>query len=473
MRAHARYLLFRAIGWRLTVLNAVVLCTILLAMTSLLYVIEVATTDAEMNGLLTRTVKQERGEDLVQIVRSGHPVIDPPRPFSPAPRQAFFLLLDVRGHIYEGASYRIPGLPDLASLHAVLSTGVPDMRDVTIQGFHLRLSTVPIRDRNGASIGAIQAYVSLQGRDSELERLVLVLLVGSALGIGLSVLAARFLANHALVPIWQAFEQQEQFVADASHELRAPLALLQADVEVLKRALGLLPASWALTGASKSTEGREDSDAFLSLSRDDVEIVDEMAAEIGHMNTLIADLLTLARYDAGVHSRPREIVHLSELLALLAERMRVQVTQAHLTLHLLLPDDPHGLVIAGDPIALRQLFVILLTNAMSYTPAGGHIWLQGHTGSGSQIQVSVRDTGSGIAVSDLPHLFTRFYRADKARSRHGATTAEHAPVGVGLGLAIAHSIVEQHGGSITVSSPGEGQGSTFTVFLKRVQTNSP
>jgi len=130
-------------------------------------------------------------------------------------------------------------------------------------------------------------------------------------------------------------------------------------------------------------------------------------------------------------------------------------------------------VIAGDPIALRQLFVILLTNAMSYTPAGGHIWLQGHTGSGSQIQVSVRDTGSGIAVSDLPHLFTRFYRADKARSRHGATTAEHAPVGVGLGLAIAHSIVEQHGGSITVSSPGEGQGSTFTVFLKRVQTNSP
>jgi signal transduction histidine kinase len=95
-------------------------------------------------------------------------------------------------------------------------------------------------------VGAIQAYVSLQGRDSELERLLWVLLGGSTLGMLLALLAARFLASRALIPIGRALEQQEQFVADASHELRAPLTLLQADVEVLNRALRPLSASSAV-----------------------------------------------------------------------------------------------------------------------------------------------------------------------------------------------------------------------------------
>jgi signal transduction histidine kinase len=443
-------------------------------MTGVLYGIEAVTTDAELNQLLTQVVQQEEGENLIQTLRSGHPIIDPPRPFLPTPQQAFFLLVDARGTIYEGASTRIAGLPNRAALHAALATGVPDKREVTLEGVHLRLWTVPLRDQAGAAIGAIQTYVSLQGRDSELERLAVVMQAGCAVGLLLSILAASFLAQRALIPIWHTFEQQEQFVADASHELRAPLTLLQADVEVLQRALRCgSPTGREWVGEISDTNGNEDTEAFLVLRQEDVEIIEEMAEEIERMKTLMADLLTLARYDAGMQPRPHEIVPLAQTLARLPERLEGQLAQAQLTLHLVLPEDPHAFMVVGDASALQRLLVILLTNAISYTPIGGHIWLQGAVCSSRQVQISVRDTGQGIAPADLPHLFTRFYRADKARTPHSTSAEIPRADGVGLGLAIAHAIVEQHAGQITATSPGVGQGSTFTVFLPRGSTDAP
>src|SRR6266478_1210581 len=254
MRTSLRDALFSATRWRLTLLNVTVLCTILLLLTGFLYLVEAATTDAEINRLLARMVQQEREEDLVQILQRSQPVIDPPRPFSPAPLQAFFLLVDTQGRVHEGAAYLLPGLPDQGALQKALATRTPDLREITLHGVHLRLATVPVLDHTGKPVGVIQAYVSLAGRDSELERLLLVLLVGSALGIGVSALAARFLAVRALIPVHRAYEQQEQFVADASHELRAPLTLLQADVEVLKRALKPLPSSETGAGNAQGTE---------------------------------------------------------------------------------------------------------------------------------------------------------------------------------------------------------------------------
>ena len=468
MRASSQKQLVRAIGWRLTVLNALVLCGILLLLSGVLYGIEAVATDTQLNQLLTDVVQQEQGEDLVQILRGGHPIIDPPRPFHPTAQQAFFLLVDARGRIYEGASTRLTGLPDLTALHAALATSVPDKREVTLEGLHLRLWTVPIYDQTGRAVGALQAYVSLQGRDSELERLAVVMQAGCALGLLLSLLAARFLARRAMVPIWRAFEQQDQFVADASHELRAPLTLLQADVEVLQRALRpLAPTDHARAEERSSRSGNEDANALLVLRQEDVEIFDEVVEEIGHMKRLLADLLTLARYDAGVQPRPHEIVSLHTILTHLEERWQSQLTQAHLTLHLVLPEDPQALRVVGDATALQRLFLILFTNAMSYTPNGGHIWLQAEHCSHHQIQISMRDTGRGIAASDLPRLFTRFSRADIARTPHSTEARTLGTEGVGLGLAIAHAIVEQHAGHITAASPGVDQGSTFTVFLPR------
>ncbi len=244
MKAPSGHVLFRTLGWRLTLLNGVVLCAILLLLSAALYLSEVIATDAQISQLLTQTVQQEREEDLVQILQSRQPVVDPLRHLSPTPLQAFFLLIDTKGRVHEGASALVAGLPDQEALQRALATGTPDMRESTVDGFHLRLETVSVLDRTGKPVGVIQVYVSLAGRDADLERLLLVLLGGSALAMGVATLAARFLAMSALVPIHRAFAQQEQFVADASHELRAPLTLLQADVEVLKRALQPLPTVW-------------------------------------------------------------------------------------------------------------------------------------------------------------------------------------------------------------------------------------
>ncbi len=454
----------------MTLLNGAVLCTILLLLSGTLYLSEVVATDAQISQLLTQTVQQEREEDLVQNLQSHQPVVDPPRPFSPAPLQAFFLLIDTKGRTHEGTSALLPGLPDQAAVQRALATGATDVREKTANGFHLRLETAPVFNRTGKPTGVIQVYVSLAGRDAELGRLLLVLLGGSALAVGVATLAARFLARSALVPIHQAFAQQEQFVADASHELRAPLTLLQADVEVLKRALEPLPPPAADTKRRQGTDGSSaagDPPAVFFLSPADLEVIDEMHAEIGHMRALISDLLTLARYDAGRHPFHLQVVELAPLLSSIVERLSAQVTQAHLSLSLQLPEDPSSLVVEGDPAALRRLFLVLLHNAITYTPPGGQIWLGAKPVTGTEIEITARDTGRGIASDDLPHVFTRFYRANKARTRHPPAADEPGPSGTGLGLAIGQSIVERHGGIMTVHSAGEGRGSTFTVVLKR------
>ena len=460
MRASAHRVLLRTTRWRLTLLNAAVLSAILLLLAGFLYEVELTTTDAELTQLLTHTVQQEQEEDLVQILSRPQPTSDPPRPFSPAALQTFFLLVDTHEQLHEGEVYRLPGLPAVSALSQVWRSRTPDLRDMTIDGFHLRLLTVPILSRTGTIMGALQVYVSLQARDAERERLLFVLLISSGLGIGLSVLAACFLASHALAPMWRAFEQQEQFVADASHELRAPLTLLQADVEILKRALRSRPVP------QRTREQRESAQGFnelVMLSSAEGEVLDEMEMEIIQMSTLMTDLLTLARYDAGVRSLDGQPVALAPLLMALVARLETQLVQAHLTLHLLLPEDLYATTVGGDPSALRRLFLVLLHNAITYTPAGGQIWLEVHQAGGRRVAISVRDTGRGIAACDLPHLFKRFYRVDKARTRQTRTEAEH---GTGLGLSIAQGIVQRHGGNITASSPGEGQGSTFTVLLK-------
>jgi signal transduction histidine kinase len=114
---------------------------------------------------------------------------------------------------------------------------------------------------------------------------------------------------------------------------------------------------------------------------------------------------------------------------------------------------PH---LALDPVRLRQAIHNLLDNALRHTPEGGAISV-GVEQVGNEVQVRVQDTGAGIAPEKLPHVFDRFYRGDGARSRNGA--------GVGLGLAIVKAFVEAHGGTVTVASPGAGQGSTFTLRL--------
>jgi signal transduction histidine kinase len=223
-------------------------------------------------------------------------------------------------------------------------------------------------------------------------------------------------------------ESQRRFVADASHELRTPLTTVRGNASLLRR--------------------------FDVLTPDDREAaVEQIASEAERMSRLVADLLTLARADAG-QLLERKSIPLGALIDAVAQQGRV-LADGKVSVSVVRTADA---TVMGDKDALRQLLLILADNAIKYTPAGGSVTLglRLEMGSGSRrlAKVSVVDTGMGIAPADLPHVFERFYRADRAR-RSGGT---------GLGLSIGRWIAQAHGGDIAVeSSPGAG--SIFTVTL--------
>lgn len=229
--------------------------------------------------------------------------------------------------------------------------------------------------------------------------------------------------NEMLASLGAAFGAQQRFVADASHELRAPLTVLQANLELLLHAA--LPP-----------EERE-------------RALQEAHEESERLARLVADLLVLARADSGYTLR-REPVELDRVL------MQALGEARHLTKGQQLEvGELEPVRVSGDSDRLRQLLLILMDNAIKYTPPPGRIVL-GLRRTRGTAQVTVRDSGIGIAEDALSHVFERFYRADQARSRD--------PGGTGLGLSIAQWIAGQHGGTVTFES-AVGHGTTAVVTL--------
>jgi heavy metal sensor kinase len=233
--------------------------------------------------------------------------------------------------------------------------------------------------------------------------------------------------NEMLARIESAFQRVSQFTADASHELRTPISLMRAEAEIALR---------------KSRDEAEYQEALQHI-----------LFEAERTSTLIEELLALARADAARESLDIRRLNLRETVQTVVNNWR-QVIAAH-RLNLTERLDDHDLFIAGDKTALVRLSNILLDNAVKYTPISGTIEIGLHKDNGHAV-LSVKDTGIGISDDDQPKIFERFYRADKARSRELG--------GAGLGLAIAHWIVEQHRGSIAVKS-SLGNGSLFVVLL--------
>lgn len=225
-----------------------------------------------------------------------------------------------------------------------------------------------------------------------------------------------------------SFGALRRFTADASHELKTPLAVLRADVE---RAMHVPPGSGEYLVA-----------------------LEEALQETARMANLVESLLTLARADEGRFDLHRERIDLEllvrdvfETAVILGEEAGINVTMPV----------SQPCTVEGDAPRLRQLFLNLITNAIKYTPRGGDVEMS-LIRSDHEATVSVRDTGIGIAAADLPYIFERFYRADRARSRMDERG------GFGLGLSISQWIAQAHGGSLTAQSRLH-RGSTFTVTL--------
>jgi heavy metal sensor kinase len=235
--------------------------------------------------------------------------------------------------------------------------------------------------------------------------------------------------NQMIERLEKAFNRQREFTGDASHELRTPLAVIQAE------------STLALQRARSVKEYQ------ASLA--------SIAEEADHMGRIIDQLLALARADSGSDQASFQELDLNEPVREVAADMDILSRDRSLQLELLLGDP---VLVRGDHGLLRQLLLNLVGNAMRYTPPGGKISIVTAAVNG-RARLAVSDTGQGIPAEHLPHIFDRFYRADKARSRSEG--------GSGLGLAICKQVAELHGGEIEVESR-VGQGSTFTFSLPLV-----
>ncbi len=232
--------------------------------------------------------------------------------------------------------------------------------------------------------------------------------------------------NQMIERLEHAFSQQRRFVADASHELRTPVAVIRNMTEV------------ALSHPADS--------------EDYVSVLSEINAETERLGLLISDLLTLARADEGQVLFDHDAVRLDLLAADVVASMEALALERQISLQ---ADQLQQATVLGDAARLIQVIMSLVDNAITYTNPGGTVTVSVTT-EDDQAQLLVNDTGIGIAPEDQPHVFERFYRADPARSR--------AAGGSGLGLSIVDWVVKAHGGTVMVESQ-LGRGTTFMIEL--------
>jgi signal transduction histidine kinase len=229
--------------------------------------------------------------------------------------------------------------------------------------------------------------------------------------------------NATLGRLEQLFNSQQRFLADVSHELRTPLTVIKGNVSLMRH-----------------------------VKQVDEESLDSIEDEADRLTRLVGDLLLEAQAESGklpLHFAPVELDTLllevfKEMRILARERVQLKLTEID------------QIMINGDRDRLKQVLINLISNAIKYTPQGGFVYLSLGK-SKDNARLIVRDNGQGIPTEDLPHIFERFYRAEKSRTRSKVG-------GFGLGLSIAYWIVNHHGGQIEVDS-AEGKGTTFCIYL--------
>jgi signal transduction histidine kinase len=297
-----------------------------------------------------------------------------------------------------------------------------------LQQDRLRSLTVIVGSRQ-APQGYVRVSVNTYEMNEDLHRLLAGLGMGGTVAIALAGATGWWLTRRSLRPIERSMEKLQQFTADASHELRSPITAIKTAVEVMQ-----------------SHPER--------VHTADVRKLAVMGQATQHMTHLIEDLLLLARsdHDAADERELTQPIPLHELLEDLVELLQSKATSAGIHLHL---EQFSQSWVQGNATQLRRVFLNLLENAIAYTPAGGSIHLSLMQKDAIAL-ISIQDTGIGIDPEQLPHIFDRFWRADRSRNRQSG--------GTGLGLAIAQAIVETHHGRITVHSE-LGTGSCFQVEL--------
>jgi two-component system, OmpR family, sensor kinase len=360
--------------------------------------------------------------------------------------------------------------PNLQGFHVALDTDhqratESTVAQVQIQQIHLRVLTEPVM-LQGRQVGVLQVGTSLNLADRLLDSLLLMVLIGGALGIGLSVLMGDWITRNALQPLETVtatalqithagdltrripleappgsevgrlilafnetlerldtlFTAQSRFLADVSHELRTPLTTIRGNIDLIAR-MGV-----------------------------DAESLKAVQSEVNRMIRLVGDLLLLSRAEAGDLPFAHEKVELDTLLLEVFQQSLV-LAQGKLAVEVGYLEQ---VVVEGDRDRIKQLLLNLVSNAIAYTQPNGRVVLSLRRVE-DWVHVTVTDNGAGIPAQMLPHIFDRFFRLERSRSRGSLG-------GAGLGLSIAQYIAKAHHGRIEVASE-VGKGTTFSVWL--------
>ena len=300
-----------------------------------------------------------------------------------------------------------------------------DEKNKTVQ---LMMTSHPVKVR-GEEKGVVFVGKDVTSINSGLQKATYALAVLAVAALILAILLGHIMSGRAFVPIKEAYEKQRQFAADASHELRTPLSVVMASAD-------LLDSDPSITSP------------FLK------QVIGDVRDEVKKMTKLVSDLLIVARSDNKALRVKIQMLDVGELIGRtirlmtpLAEKKRIRLCGEGLK----------KAELQADEQKIKQLVLILVDNAVKYTPEGGQVTVRLEQPAKGQVRFTVKDTGIGIAPEDQARIFDRFFRVDKVRSREMG--------GNGLGLAIAHEIIKLHKGKISIQSE-LGEGTAFIVELK-------
>jgi signal transduction histidine kinase len=445
---------------RLTLLYSSLLGGILLLFSVLVYLLVSALLLSDIDRTLVRTADEIIKNSRVDAIGEINILTLPSLEFS---SNVYIQFWDRKGSLRLAS----PGIRDLQQpLDAPdMDTAEPVFRDITLENTRLRVLTIPLKVGERA-VGTLQAATSLRLVDRVQASMLSTMIILAGIAMLLAAIASWASLGQALAPLEAAtetaeqitraddlsrripdeasgndeigtlirafnrslerletlFTSQQRFLADVSHELRTPLTVIKGNVDLIRK-----------FGA-------------------DEESLDSIRDEADRLTRLVGELLMLAQAESGKLALTLRPVELDALLLEVHQEMRV-LSGNKVALKFLEIDQ---VLVQGDRDRLKQVFINLVSNAVHYTPAGGQVSMHLRREDMRALAI-IRDSGPGIPAEDLPYIFERFYRGEKSRTRSKNS-------GFGLGLSIAHWIVEHHGGEIKVESQ-EGQGTTFTVSL--------
>ena len=422
--------MFSAARWRLTFVFTGVLVVVLIACGIVVYL----TTRSVIYGRVDHDLEDRARSDLVLFQRGPHEEPDRGSPGSGSefdPGGYFYAISNADGQILSSSPYLdSEALPSTATLVKAVDNGDTFTDTKSSKGEPQRVYVFPVTVSGGGG-ALVQIGRSTEPEEAALSQLRIILLAVLAVSMVPAVAGGYLLSGRALRPIKTAMESQRTFIADASHELRTPVAVVRTNAELLKRHF--------------------EPDTAQTAGRDQVAL-DDILSESDRLGRMVDQMLTLAEADAGQRTVLTAEVSLNELVDQVTRSMRSLAEAREISLNTQLNED---ISLSGDPSRLRELLTVLLDNAVKYTDAGGRVDVSVRKEHRKAI-ITVSDNGPGIPSEALPHVFDRFYRVDKARSRESG--------GTGLGLAIARHIVDAHGGTIDVESKIR-EGTVVTVGL--------